>query len=78
MHFVSPKRLLEIFDTVINVLCDFRSQVKHAMRQSHHLDVGQLLSLSKVVLRAQVCALFSLLFGLLSFKSVVSSPVGPS
>lgn len=41
---VLPKRLLEIFDTVINVLRDFRRQVKRAMRQSRHLDVCTTLS----------------------------------
>lgn len=41
---VLPKRLLEIFDTVINVLRDFRSQAKRAMRQSRHLNVCATLS----------------------------------
>lgn len=41
---VLPKSLLEIFDTVINALCYFKSKVKCLMRQSCHLDFFMTLS----------------------------------
>ena len=55
-----PRRLLEIFDTVINVLCYFKSKVKRVMRQHCHLNDLQLF-LGKAS-RSGCC--FVLLFGL--------------